>query len=105
MPMADTQEDREPTEDESGEGYADPSQDGADGQVKSAGRPPPATPTPPPRATTTSDRIQQLRELKEKAELGGGQDAIERQHARGKLTARERLRPRPGPGAVAGSGP
>jgi len=36
-------------------------------------------------------RIQQLRELKEQARLGGGPERIERQHAKGKLTARERL--------------
>ena len=36
-------------------------------------------------------RIQQLRELKEQAKLGGGPERIERQHRRGKLTARERL--------------
>jgi propionyl-CoA carboxylase beta chain len=37
------------------------------------------------------DRIEQLRELKSRAMLGGGAEAIERQHARGKLSARERL--------------
>jgi propionyl-CoA carboxylase beta chain len=36
-------------------------------------------------------RIEQLRALKQEAALGGGTEAIERQHARGKLTARERL--------------
>jgi len=35
--------------------------------------------------------IQRLRELKEKAQLGGGKERIERQHAKGKLTARERI--------------
>jgi propionyl-CoA carboxylase beta chain len=90
--MADTQQERDSAEneDECGEGTAepqpDPSQDGAtDGQVKKADRP-----AAPGRATTQG-RIEQLRDLKEKAELGGGQEAIERQHARGKLTARERL--------------
>lgn len=36
-------------------------------------------------------RIRELRELKEQAKLGGGKKRIERQHAKGKLTARERL--------------
>jgi propionyl-CoA carboxylase beta chain len=40
---------------------------------------------------TSQERIEQLRQLKAAAALGGGADAIERQHARGKLTARERL--------------
>jgi len=37
------------------------------------------------------DRIQQLRELKSEATLGGGQARIDAQHSKGKLTARERL--------------
>jgi len=40
---------------------------------------------------TIDPKIQQLRELKAKARLGGGLERIERQHAKGKLTARERL--------------
>ncbi len=36
-------------------------------------------------------KIQKLRELKAKAQLGGGQQRIEAQHARGKFTARERI--------------
>jgi propionyl-CoA carboxylase beta chain len=40
---------------------------------------------------TTSERIEHLHELRGTARLGGGAEAIERQHARGKLTARERL--------------
>ena len=36
-------------------------------------------------------KIKQLRELKAKAKLGGGEDRIEKQHAKGKLTARERI--------------
>jgi len=43
------------------------------------------------RRPTSQERIEQLRQLKAAAALGGGADAIERQHARGKLTARERL--------------
>ena len=34
---------------------------------------------------------QHLRDLREKARIGGGQDRIDKQHASGKLTARERL--------------
>jgi len=40
---------------------------------------------------TTDPRIQQLREMREQAQLGGGQARIDRQHAKGKLTARERI--------------
>jgi len=36
-------------------------------------------------------RIEKLREMRAKAQEGGGQDRIDRQHAKGKLTARERL--------------
>ena len=39
----------------------------------------------------SASRIQRLRRLQKEAGLGGGADAIERQHKRGKLTARERL--------------
>jgi acetyl-CoA carboxylase carboxyltransferase component len=38
-----------------------------------------------------NDRIAELRKLKEKAQLGGGKERIEKQHKLGKLTARERL--------------
>ena len=38
-----------------------------------------------------TQKIEQLRELKEKAKLGGGLERIEKQHAKGKLTARERI--------------
>src|ERR1700716_726628 len=41
--------------------------------------------------SAVKDRIEQLRELKSRAMLGGGPEGIERQHARGKLSARERL--------------
>ncbi|MFB6266084.1 MAG: acyl-CoA carboxylase subunit beta [Halodesulfurarchaeum sp.] len=37
------------------------------------------------------DRIDELREKKERARLGGGEDRIESQHERGKMTARERI--------------
>ncbi|MFZ6026414.1 MAG: acyl-CoA carboxylase subunit beta [Chloroflexota bacterium] len=36
-------------------------------------------------------KIQQLRELREKSRLGGGEARIEAQHKRGRLTARERI--------------
>src|SRR5208337_4323070 len=37
------------------------------------------------------EKVRKLRELSEKASLGGGKERIEEQHARGKLTAHERL--------------
>ncbi|WP_284014569.1 acyl-CoA carboxylase subunit beta [Halobaculum litoreum] len=37
------------------------------------------------------DRIDELREKRAEAEKGGGEDRIERQHEKGKLTARERI--------------
>jgi len=40
---------------------------------------------------TVDPKIERLRELREQAKLGGGQARIDRQHARGKLTARERI--------------
>ncbi len=44
-----------------------------------------------PRKHTSEERIADLRDMKAEAHVGGGPDAIERQHARGKLSARERL--------------
>ncbi len=41
--------------------------------------------------TIEDPRIERLREMRAKSKLGGGQDRIDRQHAKGKLTARERL--------------
>ncbi|MFW5713587.1 MAG: acyl-CoA carboxylase subunit beta [Brevefilum sp.] len=41
--------------------------------------------------TKVDPRIEQLREMRAKVQQGGGQDRIDRQHAKGKLTARERL--------------
>jgi len=41
--------------------------------------------------TQVDPKIAELRELKAKAQLGGGEARIKRQHDRGKLTARERL--------------
>jgi len=37
------------------------------------------------------NKIKELLQLREKARLGGGQDKIDAQHAKGKLTARERI--------------
>jgi acetyl-CoA carboxylase carboxyltransferase component len=41
--------------------------------------------------STTQDKIQKLIDQRAKARLGGGQDKIDSQHAKGKLTARERI--------------
>ena len=40
---------------------------------------------------STADKLDRLRALREETKLGGGAKRIEQQHARGKLTARERL--------------
>jgi len=40
---------------------------------------------------STADKLERLRSLREEALLGGGADRIEQQHARGRLSARERL--------------
>jgi acetyl-CoA carboxylase carboxyltransferase component len=40
---------------------------------------------------TLDPKIQRLREMRAEAQLGGGQARIDRQHAQGKLTARERI--------------
>src|SRR6056297_436963 len=40
---------------------------------------------------TMEDRIEELRDLREDAEAGGGEARIERQHEKGKMTARERI--------------
>jgi acetyl-CoA carboxylase carboxyltransferase component len=37
------------------------------------------------------DNVNKLRELNEKAEAGGGEERVRRQHEQGKLLARERL--------------
>ena len=41
--------------------------------------------------TTNEDRYERLEAMRRDAMLGGGQDRIDQQHGRGKLTARERL--------------
>jgi acetyl-CoA carboxylase carboxyltransferase component len=40
---------------------------------------------------SVDEKIKRLRDLSEQAKLGGGQKRIEEQHAKGKLTARERI--------------
>jgi acetyl-CoA/propionyl-CoA carboxylase carboxyl transferase subunit len=40
---------------------------------------------------TMDDKIEELRELREQARKGGGEDRIEAQHEKGKMTARERI--------------
>jgi acetyl-CoA carboxylase carboxyltransferase component len=40
---------------------------------------------------TIDPKIQKLRQSREQAQMGGGQARIDRQHAKGKLTARERI--------------
>jgi len=40
---------------------------------------------------SNEDQLNQLQRLKEQAKLGGGQQRVDAQHGRGKLTARERL--------------
>src|SRR5512136_413807 len=40
---------------------------------------------------TTDPKIQHLYDLREQAKQGGGADRVEKQHAQGKLTARERI--------------
>ena len=40
---------------------------------------------------TTAESLAHLREMREKAYLGGGERRIQSQHAKGKLTARERI--------------
>ncbi len=42
-------------------------------------------------AESTAEKIEYLRRLREQAQIGGGERRIDAQHAKGKLTARERL--------------
>ncbi|MBI2866715.1 MAG: methylmalonyl-CoA carboxyltransferase, partial [Chloroflexi bacterium] len=42
-------------------------------------------------SSKVSAKREQLQKMREKARLGGGQQRIDQQHARGKLTARERI--------------
>ena len=41
--------------------------------------------------TSSEERLQDLRNRKSRSEMGGGQDRIDRQHGKGKMTARERI--------------
>ena len=43
------------------------------------------------RESTFKEKIQRMRKLREKAELAGGKERIDKQHKQGKLTARERI--------------
>src|ERR1700682_6750804 len=49
------------------------------------------SPQEPPDLKGTLEKVDELRHLKAQAMLGGGVKRIEAQHAKGKLTARERL--------------
>jgi acetyl-CoA/propionyl-CoA carboxylase carboxyl transferase subunit len=40
---------------------------------------------------TMDERIEELRQLREEAHKGGGEERVEKQHGKGKLTARERI--------------
>ena len=40
---------------------------------------------------STKERLQDLRNRKSRSEIGGGQERIDRQHKKGKMTARERI--------------
>lgn len=51
----------------------------------------PERPDKEPSSTYAQDNLSMLESLREEAKQGGGSAQIERQHARGKLTARERL--------------
>ncbi len=56
-----------------------------------SGRTQPSDLEPAKTLDTTAGKIEHLRELREQARLGGGKRRIQAQHAKGKLTARERL--------------
>ena len=60
---------------------------GAESTVNGAQGPSPVAPKTPP----VSQRVARLREMRDKARLGGGERRIQQQHAKGKLTARERV--------------
>ena len=40
---------------------------------------------------TMAERLQQLEEARTKVEAGGGAEKLEKQHTRGKMTARDRI--------------
>src|SRR5919199_1720256 len=79
--MADTKPQPPPAREEAGTEEGGESRAVGDGQAL----------PPPHHRASAAERIEQLRALKQRARAGGGVQAIERQHARGKLTARERL--------------
>ncbi len=73
-----------------------PAQDG--GAAAPAGKPGPGgrraanrRATDGTEARTTAGKIARLREMRARARLGGGEERLRQQHARGKLSARERL--------------
>jgi propionyl-CoA carboxylase beta chain len=92
--MADTKEGLQPPASDGGEPGDGTAADAApDGRVTGPGEPgtgQEVQPSPSSRATV-EQRIAYLHQEKAKADVAGGPQAIERQHARGKLTARERL--------------
>ncbi|MGH2573085.1 MAG: acyl-CoA carboxylase subunit beta [Actinomycetota bacterium] len=100
--MAEARDEQEPPEDGTERHQAEPGEPstedppkggnpGGPAQAEAAtdGEAPPR-PSPPHRPTV-DERLEQLRRRKSRARVAGGPDAIERQHARGKLSARERL--------------
>ena len=53
--------------------------------------------------TEADSRIRKLKSMQEASKLGGGQDRIDKQHAKGSLTARERIDLLLDPGTLHGS--
>jgi acetyl-CoA carboxylase carboxyltransferase component len=84
--MAGTRQRRDQTEASDGQAQVDEGASGDGRQDQGTDRRPVAS-----SRGTVAERIEHLRQLRETARQGGGPEAIERQHARGKLTARERL--------------
>jgi propionyl-CoA carboxylase beta chain len=63
--------------------------------MEAQGHPSPTSGSAPARPRghkSITERLEELRGLKEKARVGDAQEAIDRQHDRGKLTARERIK-------------
>jgi len=100
--MAEARDEQDPPQDESERDEAEPGEPptedapkggnpGGPAQIEAAADDE-APPRPsPPHRPTVDERLEQLRRRKSRALVAGGPDAIERQHARGKLSARERL--------------
>jgi acetyl-CoA carboxylase carboxyltransferase component len=90
--VADTREQRQQTDTE---GAGPDGQGSGAGPGDTAAAPPEGGSTqkapPASRHRTVEERLEHLRELRAESKVGGGAEAVERQHARGKLTARERL--------------